>query len=76
MEYKVVPFIATIDLKKNTSALIAEQLETTIRYHNEKGWKYVRMESITTFLPQEFGCFGFGAKPARTLYNQVLVFQQ
>lgn len=37
MEYKVVPFIATIDLKKNTSALIAEQLETAIKYHTEKG---------------------------------------
>lgn len=76
MEYKVVPFAASIDLKKNTSSQIAEQLESAIKYYTEKDWKYVRVENITTFINAEMGCFGFGARPAQTLFTHLIVFQK
>lgn len=76
MEYKVVPFAASIDLKKNTSSQIAEQLESAIKYYTEKDWKYLRVENITTFVNAEMGCFGFGARPAQTLFTHLIVFQK
>lgn len=76
MEYKVVPFAASIDLKKDTSAHIAEQLETVIRHYTEKDWKYIRVENITTFVKQEIGCFGFGARPAQTIFTHLIIFQK
>ncbi|OXG01570.1 hypothetical protein BC749_104105 [Flavobacterium araucananum] len=76
MEYKVVPFAASIDLKKNTSVHIAEQLETAIKHHTLKGWDYVRVENITTFVNPEIGCFGIGARPAQTIFTHLIVFQK
>ena len=76
MEHKVVPFAASIDLKKNTSTQIAEQLESAIKYHTEKGWKYIRVENITTFVNAELGCFGFGARPAQTLFTHLIIFEK
>lgn len=76
MEYKVVPFAASIDLKKNTSVDIAEQLESAIKHYTERDWKYVRVENITTFVKQEFGCFGFGARPAQTIFTHLIIFQK
>lgn len=76
MEYKVVPFAASIDPKKNVNGHIAEQLESLIKHHNERGWNYVRVENITTFVNQEIGCFGFGAKPAQTFFTHLVVFQK
>lgn len=76
MEYKVVPFAASIDLKKDTTANIAEQLESAIKYYNEQDWKYVRVENITTFVNADMGCFGFGARPAQTLFTHLIIFQK
>lgn len=76
MEYKVVPFAASINLKKNTTADIAEQLENAIKYNTEKDWKYVRVENITTFVHAEIGCFGFGARPAQTIFTHLIVFER
>ena len=76
MEYKVVPFAASIDLKKNSSAQIAEQLESAIKHYTAKDWQYVRVENITTFVHAEVGCFGFGARPAQTLFTHLVVFQK
>ena len=44
MEYKVVPFVASID-KKGTSKQVASQLESLIQNHANYGWKYIRLES-------------------------------
>lgn len=76
MEFKVVPFAASIDLKKNSSAQIAEQLESLIKHYNQENWQYVRVENITTFVHAELGCFGIGARPAQTLFTHLVVFQK
>lgn len=76
MEYKVVPFAASIDPKKNVQGQIAEQLESLIRHYTQKDWKYIRVENITTFVNQEIGCFGIGAKPAQTFFTHLVVFEK
>jgi len=76
MEYKVVPFVASIDQKAGTSEHVAQQLEESINHYSSQGWKYVRLESVTTFIQPTSGCFGFGAKPGYTTTRQMLVFER
>lgn len=74
MEYKVIPFVASIDSKSGNSTHVAEQLEEIIKHHSNQGWKYVRLESVSTFVQPDTGCFGFGAKPGYTTSRQMVVF--
>jgi hypothetical protein len=74
MEYKVVPFVASIDANKGTSKHVAEQLESLITNFTNQGWKYVRLESVTTYVQPESGCFGIGGKPGFTTARQMIVF--
>lgn len=76
MEYKVVPFVASIDPKKGTSNHVAEQLESIIKNFTNLGWEYVRLESVSTFVHPDVGCFGIGARPGYTTNNQMVVFQK
>jgi hypothetical protein len=76
MEYKVIPFVASIDPKKGTSGHVAEQLDNLIKTYTDKGWSYVSLESVTTFVQPDMGCFGLGAKPSYTTHNQMVVFQK
>lgn len=76
MKYKVIPFVASIDSKKGTSDHVAEQLENLVNDYNNEGWKYVRLESVTTFVQPDAGCFGFGAKPGYTTTRQMVVFEK
>ena len=76
MEYKVVPFVAQIDSKNGSSAHVAEQLETIIKSYSAEGWSYVGLESVTTFVQPDAGCFGAGAKPGYTTSNQMVVFKK
>lgn len=76
MEYKVVPFVASIDPKKGTSNHVADQLESLITAYQGNGWNYVRLESVTTYVQPELGCFGLGAKPGYTTTNQMVVFSK
>jgi len=76
MEYKVVPFVASIDHKKGTSDHVAEQLENLINNYSSKGWNYVRLESVTTFVSPDNGCFGFGGKPGYNTTRQMVVFSK
>lgn len=76
MEYKVVPFVASIDPKKGTTGHVAEQLQTLIKTYTDQGWKYVSLESVTTFVNPDAGCFGFGARPGYTTHNQMVVFER
>ncbi len=73
MEYKVVPFVASIDHKKGNSGHVAEQLEQLITKHSTQGWNYVRLESVSTFVSPDNGCFGFGAKAGYTTSRQMVV---
>jgi hypothetical protein len=76
MEYKVVPFVASLDAKKGNSAHVAEQLEQLINSFAAKGWTYVRLESVTTYVNPDKGCFGLGAKPGYTTSRQMVVFSK
>lgn len=76
MEYKVVPFVASIDQKKGTSNHVAEQLEQLINLYSSKGWNYVKLEGVTTYVSPDNGCFGFGGKPGYTTTRQMIVFSK
>lgn len=76
MEYKVVPFVASIDANNGNSNHVAEQLESLIRNYTAQGWKYVRLESVSTFVQPESGCFGLGGKPGFTTNRQMVVFEK
>lgn len=76
MEYKVVPFTATLDQKKETTAVVANQLEDLIKNFNDQGWKYIRLESVSTFVQPDSGCFGIGAKPGFIASYQMVVFSK
>jgi hypothetical protein len=76
MEYKVVPFVASIDAKKENTNHVAEQLESLIKNYTNRGWEYVRLESVSTFVHPDNGCFGIGARPGYTTNNQMVVFQK
>ena len=75
MEYKVIPFVASIDSKKENSTHVAEQLEEIIKHHSNQGWDYVRLESVSTFVQPESGCFGPG-KPGYETSRQMVVFSK
>jgi hypothetical protein len=76
MQYKVVPFVASIDSKKENSSHVAEQLQKEIDKYVQEGWEYVRLEGVITYMQGDDGCFGIGAKPAYTTSNQMIVFQK
>ncbi|NHN26487.1 hypothetical protein FIA58_012445 [Flavobacterium jejuense] len=76
MEYKVIPFIASIDSKSGTSNHVAQQLEDLIKNYSNQGWKYERLESVTTFVQPDNGCFGLGAKPGYNTTRQMVVFSK
>ena len=76
MKYKVIPFVASIDSKKGNSNHVAEQLESVVHQYTIKGWEYVRLESVTTFVEPNNGCFGFGATPGFTTTRQMIVFSK
>lgn len=76
MEYKVVPFTATLDQKKETSSVVANQLENLIKHFSSQGWAYVRLESVSTYVQPDTGCFGFGGKPGYIASYQMVVFSK
>lgn len=76
MEYKVIPFVASIDAKMGTSNQVAQQLESLILNFTNQGWKYEHLESVVTFVQPDNGCFGIGAKPGYTTTRQMLVFSR
>lgn len=72
MNYKVVPFVARIT-QKDTTAVVADQLQNIINEYNKDGWEYVRLESVETQVAPDNGCFGFGGKPGfNTVYSMVV----
>ncbi len=76
MEYKVVPLVASIDHKKGTSDHVAQQLEELINQYALQGWSYIRLESVTTFVGPDNGCFGLGGKPGYETTRQMIVFSK
>lgn len=76
MEYKVIPFVPSINRNKENSTEVAKQLEDIVRHHSNHGWFYVRLESVETFIEPDAGCFGFGAKSGYTTSRQMIVFSK
>lgn len=75
MEYKVLPFVASIE-NKGTSSQSAKQLEDVIKAQSAAGWEYVRLESVSTFVAGDKGCFGLGATPGHATAHQMIVFKK
>ncbi len=78
MEYKVVPLDPTFNTKTATSTSNdgADYLERFIKHYSEQGWDYIRVESISTHVSGDSGCFGFGASPGYTSVKQMVVFKK
>lgn len=76
MEYKVIPFVPSIDARKGNPKDVAAQLENLIEVMQEKGWAYIRLESVSTFVEPESGCFGMSGKPGYTTSTQLAVFSK
>ena len=76
MKYKVVPFTAFLDQKKETDKAVANQLENLIQQYSDQGWEYVRLESVSTYIQPDSGCFGLGAKPGYMSSYQMVVFSK
>lgn len=76
MEYKVIPFVPSINRSKENSKHVAKQLEDIITNYNDQGWRYVRLESVATYVLPDSGCFGLGAKPGYVANRQMLVFNK
>lgn len=75
MEYKVIPFVATAKQQNISSSIIAQQLESLIKDQSQLGWKYLRLESVSTYIQPVEGCFGIGKqKPGYMTSYQVAVF--
>jgi hypothetical protein len=75
MHYTVVPFNPSIANTASTNN-VAKELETLINHMASHGWKYVRLESVTTYRYGESGCFGFGATSGYNLNIQMVVFEK
>lgn len=74
MQFKIVPFTATIT-REDSSTTVAAQMQHMIDTIGE-GWEYLRMDSVQTSVAATQGCFGFGAQPGYTTTFNVLVFKK
>lgn len=73
MEYKVLPFAADI-MSNEGSEKAAQQLSDLINTNASEGWKYLRMETLVTYVTTpavegSSGCFGFGATPGTAAFT-------
>jgi len=75
MDYKVVPFVASIT-QSDGSAAAAAQLQGLVTQFAQEGWEYVRLESVETFVAGTNGCFGLGASPAKMTSVSMIVFRK
>ena len=75
MEYKIVPFTAQLTRDDSTKA-VADQMQGIIDGHISRGWKFLRTDSIPTYVAGTNGCFGIGAHPAFNTSFTVLVFEK
>ena len=76
MEYIVVPFVATLNQKKETTSAVAIQLEKLIASYSDLGWQYVRLESVSTYVQPDAGCFGVGGRPGYFVAYQMIVLSK
>lgn len=75
MQYIAVPFVASI-ANNGTSAQAAEQLQQLVQHYAAQGFRYVRLEQLTTHVAGSNGCFGLGATPATVRSFSLVVFSR
>lgn len=75
MEYKVLPFIAQVSNKGNSTD-VANQVSSFINQETSDGWEFVSCGNIDTQISGTNGCFGIGATPASSTSIMVLVFKR
>ncbi len=76
MEYKVVPLEPNLELKSSSTKDASDYLERFITHYDNQGWRYIRVEVISTYVSGENGCFGFGSTPGYTTSKQMVVFEK
>lgn len=75
MEFKVIPFRATVS-NKGSNADSANQVQSTINQYSNDGWEFVSCGNIDTTIAGSGGCFGLGATPPTNTSVLVLVFKK
>ncbi len=75
MQYKVVPINPVIRKGENVTHL-AMEFEGVIQKYVEEGWGFVSLESLSTWVTGNSGCFGFGATPGYMDVKQILIFRK
>lgn len=76
MHYKIIPFVGSIDVKKDNVNQVAKQLEIIVNNERKSGWKYVRLESVSSYVNPDNGCFGIGARKGYSTTRQMIVFEK
>jgi hypothetical protein len=74
MQYKVVPFSASVASTQDASH-VASQVESIISSNATNGWEYVDVHQLQTFKAGSSGCFGLGATPPTTITTEFVVFR-
>lgn len=75
MEYKVIS-ITPIKKASDVGTELANNYQATINKYAMEGWEYVRLETISAWIPGTSGCFGFSNTPGRFSENYVIVFRK
>ncbi len=75
MDYKVVPFEASVQRNGSTSDA-ADQLQSLIDGQTGQGWEYQGLENVSTNVAPTSGCFGLGAQPGYSISVSVAVFKK
>jgi hypothetical protein len=75
MQYKVVPIVPVIRKGENVSHLVTE-FESVIQKYADQGWDFVSLESLSTWVTGNSGCFGLGATPGYMDVKQMLIFRK
>lgn len=76
MEYKIVPFVATLNQQQQNTNIVAQQLDDLVKNYVSQGWKYVSLENVSTYIQPDNGCFGLGAKQGFIASYQMVVFSK
>jgi len=75
MQYKVVPINPVIRKGENSTHLAAE-FESVIQKYVNDGWEFVSLESLSTWIIGNSGCFGIGSTPGFMDVKQIIIFRQ
>ena len=73
---RILPFGAMSNPKLETTNIVSSQLENLIKKYADEGWNYVSLESVSTYVPPDSGCFGIGSTPGGMTSCQMVVFSK